>query len=93
MRKFMGQSYKTVAIVGSFRKQLQDIARANKVFEENGFEVLVPVTTKVEGSTDISFVRLETDGDKPPRILEKNYVDALQKADVVYCCNTNGYWW
>ena len=91
MKNFNGQQYKTISIIGSFRKQMEDIQRAKQIFLDKGFEVLVPKSTAISGSKDVSFVLLDTDKSQSPRELEKDYLKALLNSDVVYCCNSNGY--
>ena len=84
--------YLNVGIIGSFSKQMQDIARAKRVFEQNGFNVLAPIDTEVsnERSTQ-GFLVLEKDAQKRPRDLEHSYLSALLNCDVVYVCNRDGY--
>ena len=91
MKNFNGQQYKTISIIGSFRKQMEDIQRAKEIFLNKGFKVLVPKSTTISGSKDVSFVLLDTDKTQSPRELEKDYLKALLTSDVVYCCNSNGY--
>ena len=91
MKNFNGQQYKTISIIGSFRKQMEDIQRAKEIFLNKGFKVLVPKSTTISGSKDVSFVLLDTDKSQSPRELEKDYLKALLTSDVVYCCNSNGY--
>ena len=91
MKNFNGQQYKTISIIGSFRKQMEDIQRAKEIFLNKGFKVLVPKSTTISGSEDVSFVLLDTDKSQSPRELEKDYLKALLTSDVVYCCNSNGY--
>ena len=91
MKNFNGQQYKTISIIGSFRKQMEDIQRAKEIFLNKGFKVLVPKSTTISGLKDVSFVLLDTDKSQSPRELEKDYLKALLTSDVVYCCNSNGY--
>ena len=91
MKNFNGQQYKTISIIGSFRKQMEDIQRAKEIFLNKGFKVLVPKSTTISGSKDVSFVLLDTDKSQSIRELEKDYLKALLTSDVVYCCNSNGY--
>ena len=91
MKNFNGQQYKTISIIGSFRKQMEDIQRAKEIFLNKGFKVLVPKSTIISGSKDVSFVLLDADKSQSPRELEKDYLKALLTSDVVYCCNSNGY--
>lgn len=92
MKIFNGQQYKTISIIGSFKKQMDDIQRAKKVFLNKGFKVLAPASTTISGEKNISFVLLDSDNpNKSPRELENDYVKALLDSDVVYCCNRDGY--
>lgn len=70
---------------------MADIKRAIDIFTKNGFEVLVPKSTTISGDENASFVLLETDNNSNPRELEKEYLKGLLKADIVYCCNKDGY--
>ncbi len=84
--------YVNVGIIGSFSKKIDDIARAKSVFENEGFNVLAPIDTKI--SSDRSkdgFLILEKDREDRPRNLEKNYVVALSNCQVVYVCDKDGY--
>ena len=67
MKNFNGQQYKTISIIGSFRKQMEDIQRAKEIFLNKGFKVLVPKSTTISGSKDVSFVLLDTDKSQSPR--------------------------
>ena len=49
MKIFNGQQYKTISIIGSFKKQMDDIQRAKKVFLNKGFKVLAPASTTISG--------------------------------------------
>ena len=84
--------YKNVGIIGSFGKHMQDIARAKRVFEQNGFKVLVPIDTEISDERSIQgFLVLEKDAEKRPRDLEHSYLSALLNCDVIYVCNRDGY--
>ena len=91
MKYYNAQEYKTISILGSFTKQMEDIKRAKEIFLSRGFKVIVPKSTTISGTQDASYVLLDTDNTKEPRKLEKAYLKGLIKADVVYCCNKDGY--
>lgn len=84
--------YLNVGIIGSFSKNMGDIARAKQVFEANGFRVLVPIDTEIsqERSSE-GFLVLNKDEEKRPRDLEHSYLSALLNCHVVYVCNRGGY--
>ena len=91
MKVYNSQPIKTISIIGSFRKQMNEIRDAKETFEKYGFQVLVPKSTTITGDTDASFVLLDTDTTSEPRKLEKDYLKALIKSDLVYCYNKDGY--
>lgn len=84
--------YFNIGIIGSFSKQINDIAHAKRVFEKEGFKVLAPIDTKIstERSTD-GFLILEKDREDRPRKLEYDYNVALSNCQVVYVCDKDGY--
>ena len=84
--------YLNVGIIGSFSKHMEDIARAKKVFEQNGFKVLAPIDTEISNArSSQGFLVLEKDAQKRPRDLERSYLSALLNCQVVYVCNRDGY--
>lgn len=91
MKTWNGQQYKTISIIGSFRKHMAHIERAKEIFTRNGFTVLAPKSTTVSDSKDTSFVLLDTDKSKNPREIEKAYLKELLDSSAVYCCNPDGY--
>lgn len=91
MKVYNSQPTKTISIIGSFRKQMNEIRDAKETFEKYGFQVLVPKSTTISGDNDESFIFLDTDTQKEPRKLEKDYLEALLQSDIVYCCNKDGY--
>lgn len=91
MKIYNSQPIKTIGIIGSFRKHMQEIKNAKQTFEKYGFKVTVPKSTTIAGNTDVSFVLLDTDTYREPSKLEKDYLKELLEADLVYCCNKDGY--
>ncbi len=90
MREHNDDSYKSVALLGSFGKHYDLIVKAANIFKANGLEVLVP---GLEGRKDknASYILLEGDSCDDPKELEKEYIKKCLAADFVYVCNKDGY--
>lgn len=90
MREHNDDSYKSVALLGSFGKHYDLIVKAANIFKANGLEVLVP---GLNGRKDknASYILLEGDSCDDPKELEKEYIKKCLTADFVYVCNKDGY--
>lgn len=80
----------SVVICGSFRKHLDGINAVGKAFGEVGIEVLSPKLSNVINPGH-EFALLESDDTHDPKILEQRHLDAITKADAIYCYNPEGY--
>lgn len=91
MRKNNGDPYKTIAIIGSFRKHYDEIVKSANIFTENGFLVLVPKLDGIQENSKDDFLLLIGDEEKPPQQLEEEFLNKCLEADLVYVCNVGGY--
>ena len=91
MRKNNGDPYKTIAILGSFRKHYNNIVETANIFTKFGFQVLVPKLDGIQENSKDDFLLLIGDEEKPPQQLEEEFLDKCLEADLVYVCNVGGY--
>lgn len=90
MREYLCDNYKTVAILGSFRKHYDLMTEVAKKLISNGFDVLVPKLNGIKND-DSGFLLLNGDDNKSEELLEDDYLDKCLTADCVYVCNKDGY--
>lgn len=90
MRKYNGDGYRKIAILGSFGKHYDLICDVANLFTDNGFKVLVPRLLGIQ-ENDSDFIILNGDLSDNPRELELYYLNKCLEADLVYVCDKDGY--
>jgi NTP pyrophosphatase (non-canonical NTP hydrolase) len=86
----MEKSKHKIVISGSFRRHYDGIKNAIEEFERLGVEVLSPKISRIMNPGE-PFPILETDDSADPETLERRHLAAIEKADVLYLYNPDGY--
>jgi NTP pyrophosphatase (non-canonical NTP hydrolase) len=76
-------------ISGSFRRDLEQIGEAMKLFQSEGVEIISPRTHEAVGNID-DFVLVEGDMGTPAE-LERAHLDAIARSNLLYVVNPGGY--
>ena len=90
MLRYNFDKIKNVVICGSFRKHWNQILEIIEKFEEKGLKVLSPKKSEIISDED-GFVRFKDDACDKPNELENLHLEEIEKADVLYICNIDGY--
>jgi len=90
MRKNEWEQIKTVTIFGSFRKHYKKIIEIIDTFEANGITVLSPKKSEII-NPDSEFVVFKSDVTNDPLELENIHLNTIEKADIIYVCDVDGY--
>ena len=86
----MSKNDLTIVISGSFRRHLTGIHEKIKEFDKLGFKVLSPKISKPINPEE-EFVILESDVTADEERLEKEHLQAIKEASVLYVFNFDGY--
>src|SRR5687767_7927028 len=89
MTSFMSSAPRIV-ISGSFRRHLDGISEAVRLFEALGVLVLSPMASEPLNPGE-EFIVLASDDTADPRTLEQRHLDAITAADALYLYNPEGY--
>lgn len=82
---------KTIVISGSFHRFYNEIKEIIFLFESlGGVKVLSPKISEIINPGE-EFAILKSDLTQNPEILERNHLKAIEKADILYICNPEGY--
>lgn len=81
----------TVAIIGSFQKNYDDILKLIDYFKRNGLFVLSPKESKISSKLE-GFVYFDSDSiDYSPEEIQMITLNKIINADLIYVYNKNGY--
>lgn len=81
---------KTISLLGSLKKQLEDIRENAKLLEEKGYTVLAPKLSYIK--TDLNgFIIFEEDISNNPIEIESDFIEKCLKSEKIVVCNKDGY--
>jgi NTP pyrophosphatase (non-canonical NTP hydrolase) len=79
-----------IVISGSFHRHLDEIMRTAKQFADLGADVLSPKQATAINK-DVPFVLLDSDNSSDPVTIERQHLDGIAAADLLYVYNKHGY--
>ncbi|OGD61186.1 hypothetical protein A3A71_01150 [Candidatus Berkelbacteria bacterium RIFCSPLOWO2_01_FULL_50_28] len=88
--KSIGQKFKTVTIIGSYRKHLDGIIKIKAELELQGVRVLSPRFTQPINRDD-EFITFVGEEKMTHSEIEKVHLDSITKSDAVIVCDKGGY--
>ena len=90
MIEFNNDLISKIVIIGSYRKNFDEIISARRKFIDAGLDVLSPISDEIE-KFDSGFILLKGDESSSPSELQNIVFNKIEKADLIYVCNKNKY--
>lgn len=90
MIEFNNDLISKIVIIGSYRKNFDEIISTRRKFIDAGLDVLSPISDEIEKS-DSGFIILKGDESSSPSELQNIVFNKIEKADLLYVCNNNKY--
>ncbi len=90
MIEFNNDLISKIVIIGSYRKNFDEIISTRRKFIDAGLDVLSPISDEIENS-DSGFIILKGDESSSPSELQNIVFNKIEQADLLYVCNNNKY--